>query len=160
MRHTFATYLYQQTKNIKKVAKKLGHTKTNCTDKYVRAHLSPSGKIITGNPKFKPYCMRHTFATYYYQLTKNIKKVSKKLGHTKTVNTDKYVALAEDLEEQFNGKNLFNIALKPHSIIDVGGKQNKQGTLSYPQKGGSTQSDYKERVSMGLAGIEPATSAV
>jgi site-specific recombinase XerD len=111
------------------------------TENYVRAHLSPNGKIITKNPKFKPYNMRHTFATYYYQLTKNLKKVSKKLGHTKTVNTDKYVDVAEDLEEQFNGKNLFNIALKPHNIIAVGGKQNKQVTLSYPQKRGSTQSD-------------------
>ena len=54
----------------------------------------------------------------------------------------------------------YHSTLKPHNIIDVEGKQNKQGTLSYPEKGGSTQSDYKERVSMGLAGIEPATSAV
>jgi integrase len=95
------------------------------TEKYVRDHLSPNGKIITRNPKFKPYNMRHTFATYYYQLTKNLKKVSVKLGHTKTKNTDKYVAVAEDLEEQFNGKNLFNIALKPQNN-NVGGKQNKQ----------------------------------
>jgi len=72
--------------------------------------------------------MRHTFATYYYQLTKNLKKVSVKLGHTKTKNTDKYVAIAEDLEEQFKGKNLFNIALKPHNI-NVGGKQNNNRLL-------------------------------
>jgi site-specific recombinase XerD len=95
------------------------------TEKYVRDHLSPIGKKLTKNPKFKPYHMRHTFATYYYQLTKNLKKVSVKLGHTKTKNTDKYVAVAEDLEEQFNGKNLFNIALKPQNN-NVGGKQNKQ----------------------------------
>ena len=104
------------------------------TEKYVRDHLSPCGKEITENPKFKPYNMRHTFATYLYQHTKNLKKVSKKLGHTKTANTDKYVDVAEDLEEQYNGKNLFNIALKPHAFFDVGGKQNEQVTLSYPKK--------------------------
>ena len=74
--------------------------------------------------------MRHTFATFLYQYTKNIKKVSKRLGHTKTANTDKYVSIAEDLEEQYNGKNLFNLALKPHNSEAVVGKQNKQATLS------------------------------
>jgi site-specific recombinase XerD len=113
------------------------------TENYVRDHLSPCGKIITKNPKFKPYSMRHTFATYYYQLTKNLKKVSKKLGHTKTQNTDKYVAIAEDLEEQFIGKNLFNIALKPHNIIAVGGKQKKQVTLIYQQNKAANESNYK-----------------
>ena len=130
------------------------------TEKYVRDHLSPSGKKITGNPRFKPYNMRHTFATYLYQHTKNLKKVSKKLGHTKTVNTDKYVDVAEDLEEQYDGKNLFNIALKPHNLNAVGGKQNKQVTLSYPPKRGATQSNYSEKKVMGLSGFEPETSAV
>jgi len=74
--------------------------------------------------------MRHTFATFLYQYTKNIKKVSKRPGHTKTANTDKYVSIAEDLEEQYNGKNLFNLALKPHNSEAVVGKQNKQATLS------------------------------
>lgn len=46
------------------------------TENYVRNHLSPCGKKITGNLKFKPYSMRHTFATYLYQHTKNLKKVS------------------------------------------------------------------------------------
>jgi site-specific recombinase XerD len=127
------------------------------THKYVREHLSASGKKITGNPKFKPYNMRHTFATYLYQHTKNLKKVAKKLGHTKTNCTDKYVDVAEDLEEQYEGKNLFNIALKPHNIL--GGKQNKQQvTLSYPQKKPSTQSNYKEKEKVGPAGFEPATN--
>ncbi len=138
----------------------LMHNGRPITEKYVRDHLSSSGKIITKNTKFKPYHMRHTFATYYYQLTKNLKKVSKKLGHTKTVNTDKYVSIAEDLEEQFEGKNLFNIALKPHNIINMGGKQNKQVTFIYPQKQASNESKNKEKQSMGLAGFEPATSAV
>jgi len=129
------------------------------TEKYVRDHLSASGKKITGNPRFTPYSMRHTFATFLYQYTKNLKKVSKKLGHTRTSNTDKYVDVAEDLEEQYNGKNLFNIALKPHN--SVGGKQNKQQvTLIYPQKHPSNESNYSEKKVMGLAGIEPATSAV
>jgi len=121
------------------------------TEKYVRDHPSPSGKVISKNPKFKPYNIRHTFAIYYYQLTKNLKKVSKKLGHTKTQNTDNYVDVAEDLEEQFNGKNLFNIALKPHNIMNVGNKQNKQATFIHPQKQASNESDYQEKQSMGLA---------
>jgi|GEM_PF-2014545 len=128
------------------------------TEKYVRDHLSSAGKTITGNPHFTPYHMRHTFATFLYQYTKNIKKVSKRLGHTKTANTDKYVDVAEDLEEQFNGKNLFNIALRPHN--NVGGKQNKQVTLSYPPKKASTQSNFSKKKFMGLAGFEPAISAV
>lgn len=130
------------------------------TEKYVRDHLSSAGKKITGNPHFTPYHMRHTFATFLYQYTKNIKKVSKKLGHTKTANTDKYVDVAEDLEEQFNGKNLFNIALKPHNIIDAGGKQNQQVTLVCPPKQPSNESDFSKKKVMGLAGFEPASSAV
>ena len=130
------------------------------TEKYVRDHLSVAGKKITGNPHFTPYSMRHTFATFLYQYTKNIKKVSKKLGHTKTSNTDKYVDVAEDLEEQFNGKNLFNIALKPHLTRSVGGMRDKQVTLNHPPKKALIQSVYSERVIMGSAGFEPATSAV
>jgi len=129
------------------------------TEKYVRDHLSSAGKKITGDPHFTPYHMRHTFATFLYQHTKNLKKVSKKLGHTKTANTDKYVEIAEDLEEQFNGKNLFNIALKPHNLI-VGGKQNEQVTLVYPQKRPSNESNYSEKKVVGQAGFEPATFAV
>lgn len=125
------------------------------SDKYVREHLSSSGKKITGNPNFTPYSMRHTFATFLYQQTKNIKKVAKKLGHTKTNCTDKYVDVAEDLEQQYEGKNLFNIALKPHN--SVGGKQNKkQVTLSYPPKKASTQSNYKEKLTVGPAGFKPS----
>ncbi len=127
------------------------------TNKYVREHLSPSGKKITRNPNFKPYHMRHTFATFLYQQTKNIKKVAKKLGHTKTHCVDKYVDLAEDLEQQYDGKNLFNIALKPHN--SAGGKQIKQQvTLSCTLKYPSTQSDYKEKQKVGPAGFEPATN--
>lgn len=121
------------------------------TEKYVRDHLSSSGKKITENPNFTPYCMRHTFATYLYQYTKDLKKVSRKLGHTKTANTDKYVEVAEDLEEQYKGKNLFNIALKPHLFDDEGGKQNEQVTLIYHPKNTSNESNYSEKESMGLA---------
>jgi site-specific recombinase XerD len=129
------------------------------TEKYVRDHLSSSGKKITGDPHFTPYHMRHTFATFLYQYTKNIKKVSKKLGHTKTANTDKYVEIAEDLEEQFDGKNLFNIALKPHNTI-MGGQQNKQVTLVYPLKKASNESNFSKKKIMGQAGFEPAAFAV
>jgi len=121
------------------------------SEKYVRDHLSPAGKRITGNSNFKPYNMRHTFATFLYQYTKNIKKVSKRLGHTKTANTDKYVGVAEDLEEQFNGKNLFNLTLKPHNFCAVGGKQNKQITLSYAKNKAQPKVNYSRWKGMGLA---------
>jgi len=55
--------------------------------------------------------MRHTFTTFHYQYTKNIKKVSKKLGHNKSANTDKYVDVAEDLEEQYEGKTYLILPL-------------------------------------------------
>ena len=69
---------------------------------------------------------------------------------------NKYVSLAEDLEEQFNGKTLFNIALKPHNILNVEGKQDKQVTFNNPQKEPSIESNYKEKTKVGLA--EPLPS--
>jgi len=130
------------------------------TDKYIRKILSPSGKKIVANGRFYPYMMRHTFATYFYQHTKDLKKVSRMLGHTKTVNTDKYVEVSEALDQQLKGKNLFSIALRPSNFKNMEGKQNEQETLSQPQKRYATQSNYSEKKGMGLAGFEPATSAV
>jgi integrase len=93
------------------------------TEKYLRSHLSKAGKKIAGN-WFYPYIMRHTFATYLFQCTKNLKFVSMMLGHTKTSNTDKYVHIAECMERQLKG-NLFNMALKPHNFGYVGEKPKK-----------------------------------
>lgn len=104
--------------------------------------------------------MRHTFATYLYQNTEDLKKVSRMLGHTKTVNTDKYVEVSEALDQQLKGKNLFSLALRPSNFTTMEGKQNEQETLSQPQNRPLTQSNYFEKKGMGLAGFEPATSAV
>ena len=76
--------------------------------------------------------MRHTYATYLYQYTKNLKFVSKMLGHTKTSNTDKYVHIAECIERQLGG-NLFHMALKPHDFGYVGEQPKKQLKMGYSQ---------------------------
>jgi site-specific recombinase XerD len=46
MRHTFATCLYEYTRDMKKVAKRLGHKKSDTVDKYV--HIADSMKEQTG----------------------------------------------------------------------------------------------------------------
>ena len=102
------------------------------TDKYFRSRLSLAGKKIVGD-FFHCYLMRHTYATFLYSYTKNIKFVSMMLGHTKTSNTDKYVHIAECMEQQING-NLFNMALKPHNFACVGGQPNRQITLNQRKK--------------------------
>ncbi len=76
--------------------------------------------------------MRHTFATYLYEYSGDIKFVSKMLGHTKTSNTDKYVHIAECMEQQLDG-NLFNMALKPHNFGCVGVKPKNRATLGQRQ---------------------------
>lgn len=101
------------------------------TKKYVRSHLSFTGKKIAGK-QFKCYHMRHTYGTYLYNYTKNIKFVSNSLGHTKTSNTDKYVHISECMEHQLNG-NLFNMALKPHNFGYVGAKPKNRFTFGQRQ---------------------------
>ena len=102
------------------------------TEKYLRSHLSSSGKDIAGM-EFHPYVMRHTFATYLYSYTKDIEFVKNMLGHTKTANTNKYVHIAQCLEKQLNG-NLFNMALKPHDFKNVGAKPNKPTLGQRPKR--------------------------
>ena len=92
------------------------------TEAYSRRHVKKAGDDIVGK-SFKCYHMRHTYATFLYQDTQSILKVSRRLGHTKVANTQKYVACAEDLEEQYKGRKLFNIALRPLSFKDLGGQQ-------------------------------------
>jgi len=48
--------------------------------------------------------MRHTFATYFYNNTKDISLVARKLGLKETKNVDKYIHIARDLEEQTKSK--------------------------------------------------------
>ncbi len=85
------------------------------TPQYLREKLSPAGKKIAGQ-FFHLYTMRHTYATYLYNYTKDINLVSKALGHTKLTNTTKYIHVAEWMQQQVGG-NLFNHALKPHNVI-------------------------------------------
>lgn len=84
--------------------------------------ISKAGKKITGDDDFSIYSFRHTFGTYYYQMTKDLIKTSRMLGHTKTRNTEKYVSLCDDLSEQYKGQNLFNLSLKPQNRKDAGEK--------------------------------------
>ncbi len=69
------------------------------------------------------YDMRHTFGTYLYAQTKDIKKVAHNLGYTKTQNVDHYVFLSQEIENQVKGKrrDLFHQALR-QPIIWAEGK--------------------------------------
>ena len=91
------------------------------TPKYLRDHITPIGKKIAGN-YFHLYTMRHTYATYLYEYTGDIKFVSKMLGHTKITNTSKYIHTAECMKRQIGKRNLFNLALRSHK--NGRGKQN------------------------------------
>ena len=92
------------------------------TGKYIRSYISPAGKKIAGQ-YFHLYTMRHTFATYLYDYTKDIKFVSNMLGHTKIDTTNKYVHIADCMTRQLGNNNLFNLALR--SRINVRVNQDK-----------------------------------
>jgi site-specific recombinase XerD len=83
------------------------------TGKYVRDHISENGKIIVNDNRFKLYTLRHTFATYYYDWTHDIKKVARRLGHNKTDSIDHYIGICDDLKTQLGRQsNLFDQALR------------------------------------------------
>lgn len=83
------------------------------TGKYLRDHIILIGKKICKDNRFKLYTLRHTFATYYYDWTKDITKVAKSLGHTKTDSVDFYINIANDFNNQLGKKsNLFNQACR------------------------------------------------
>jgi len=82
------------------------------TQGYIRKHIVPVFKEITGEKSAKLYTMRHTFGTYLYDLTKDIDTVGRKLGHKGLKNVDKYIHVAKDLREQSGRRNLFNQALR------------------------------------------------
>lgn len=95
------------------------------TGKYIRDHVSKNGKRIVGDDRFKLYTLRHTFATYYYDWTKDIKKVARRLGHSKTDSIDHYIGISDDLKTQLKRKsNLFDQALRQFKTI--GGKYGKR----------------------------------
>lgn len=113
------------------------------TGKYLRDHISKKGKEIVGDDAFKLYTLRHTFATYYYDWTKNLKKVAKRLGHKNTGRIDHYVTLCDDIKLQSNRKsNLFDQALR-----------------QYPQTGGKLGRKRK-RDSLGKKALSRKTSSV
>lgn len=81
------------------------------TEKYIRSHIVPVCKKIVGD-YFHLYTMRHTFATYLYEYTKDLKFTSKMIGHSKITNTNKYVHIAKTMKMQLGKRNLFNNALR------------------------------------------------
>ena len=85
------------------------------TGRYITDHLTAAGKKIAGK-YFHLYTMRHTYASYLYDYTGDIKFVSKMLGHTKITNTSKYIHTADCLKRQLGKRNLFNLALRSQNI--------------------------------------------
>ena len=126
------------------------------TGRYLRAKLSPAGKKIAGE-YFHLYTMRHTYATYLYNYTKDINLVSKALGHTKLNNTTKYIHVAEWMQHPVGG-NLFNHSLKSHNVVKTRLWGNRKKQVNAKKRVNLTKSLRENRV--GLAGLEPATSAV
>jgi site-specific recombinase XerD len=83
------------------------------TGKYIRDHIVNQGKEILQEKKFKLYTCRHTFATYYYDWTKDLKEVARRLGHSKTDSIDHYIGICKDIKKQIGQKNnLFDMALR------------------------------------------------
>jgi len=96
------------------------------TGNYLRNHIAPVFKKITQDSHAILYDMRHTYATYLYDRTKDIKKVAVSLGHTKTQNVDHYVFLSQEIGNQTKGKrnDLFHQTLRRpllNSLMNDGG---------------------------------------
>ena len=85
---------------------------------YLRDHIAPVGKKVCNEKSFILYTMRHTFATYLYEYTKDMKKVAKRLGHKKSDTVDRYVHIADSMKEQTGKRNLFNQALRSMKKIE------------------------------------------
>jgi len=94
---------------------------TRITGKYLRDHITPTGKKIAG-PYFHLYTMRHTCATYLYEYTKELEIVRRRLGHKKPSTTIVYIHIADSIKRQVGKRNLFNLALRSHHK-SVGGQQ-------------------------------------
>jgi len=85
---------------------------------YLRNKIAPVGKKVCNEKSFILYTMRHTFATYLYEYTRDMKKVAKRLGHKKSDTVDKYVHIADSMKEQTGKRNLFNQALRSMKKIE------------------------------------------
>lgn len=81
------------------------------TGKYIRDHITPTGKKIAGS-YFHLYTMRHTCATYLYDYTRELEIVRRRLGHKKPSTTIKYVHIADSIKRQVGKRNLFNLTLR------------------------------------------------
>ena len=90
------------------------------TGHYLRTHIAPVFKDITQDSRTILYDMRHTYGTYLYARTKDIKKVAYSLGHTKTQNVDHYIYLSEEIENQAKTtrRDLFHQALRQSQNSD------------------------------------------
>ena len=95
---------------------------TRITGSYLRDKISPIFKQVLREPSAHLYTMRHTFATYLYEYTNNIKLVAKKLGHKGSSNVDKYIHIADSIKEQSGRRNLFNQALRSIKLRGKPGK--------------------------------------
>ena len=77
--------------------------KAGIQEEVTKHYRDQEGNKLTETYKEKkvtPHTLRHTFATEYYQLTKDIRKVQKALGHSDISTTMIYTHLIdEDLEE-------------------------------------------------------------
>ena len=100
------------------------------TGGYLRKHIAPVFKKITQDKRAILYDMRHTYATYLYDRTKDIKKVANSLGHTKTQNVDHYVFLSQEIENQVKRKrrDLFHQALRQPQFCGGGQFDEKRDT--------------------------------
>jgi site-specific recombinase XerD len=97
------------------------------TGKWLRDHITRNGKEIVQDNRFKLYTCRHTFATYYYDWTKDIKEVARRLGHSKTDSVDHYIGICNDLKTQVGKGNLFDKGLRQkNNKKHFGGKPKKR----------------------------------
>jgi len=105
---------------------------------YLRVKITPVFKTVTKEKTAHLYTMRHTFASYLYEYTKDMKVVAKRLGHKGMNHVDKYVHIADSIKEQTGKHNLFNQALGSikkrgkHDTIDCWEK--KHQSIEFPSR--------------------------
>ena len=92
------------------------------TPNYLRDHIAPIFKKLSGEQTAHLYTMRHTYATYLYDRTHDIKDVADYLGHSHLDNVNKYVHISKALRQQSKEKrrDLFHQALRQSHGSDGG----------------------------------------
>ena len=105
------------------------------TSWYLRDHITPVFKKVCRDKSVSLYTMRHTFATYFYDATKDIKKTAKRLGHKKSDTIDAYTHILDGIKNQLKQskgykRSLFNQALRHINKFDSsGGKPDERDCL-------------------------------